>query len=234
MTMIAMTAQARAVSASAAAWAVSTDVAGAVGIGGSVGFTPTMVGGPAGAGGTTARGVARGVGRGVGGGVGVGAARARGGNSPTMALGWMLRSWFRLPEPSSWSVRMCHGAPETSPAPSRTPPAARFQNLDWARWPPQARTTADPVDANLTTNSAVLFPPVEPAWTGPLIDAIVPPQIVNCRETPEYHSAPATDNPSVANPSDGNVAELAGGIDGHIDETPPPPDPQMGGETQPL
>ena len=50
-------------------------------------------------------------------------ARARGASSPTMALGWMLRSWFLLPDPSSWSVRMCHGAPDTSPAPSRTPPA---------------------------------------------------------------------------------------------------------------
>ena len=55
---------------------------------------------------------------------GVGARVARGArSSPTIALGWMLRSWFLLPEPSSWSVRMCHGAPDTSPAPSRTPPA---------------------------------------------------------------------------------------------------------------
>ena len=72
---------------------------------------------PAGGGGTAPGGT------GVGRGVGVGAARARGGSSPTMALGWMLRSWLLLPDPSSCSVRMCHGAPETSPAPSRTPPA---------------------------------------------------------------------------------------------------------------
>ena len=51
------------------------------------------------------------VGRGAG-------ARAWGGSSPTIALGWMLRSWFLLPAPSSWRVRMCHGAPDTSDAPS--------------------------------------------------------------------------------------------------------------------
>jgi hypothetical protein len=102
-----------------------------------------------------------------------------------MALGWMLRSWLRLPEPSSCSVRMCQGAPDTSPAPSRVPPFAMFQNRDWARWPPHARSTADPVEANLTTNSAVLLPDVDPAWTGPLMELIEPPQMVSRRETPE-------------------------------------------------
>src|SRR3990172_8515900 len=71
-------------------------------------------------------------------GAGVGGARANGGSSPTIALGWMLRSWFLLPEPSSCSVRMCHGAPDTSPAPSRSPPFALSQYADWARWPPPA------------------------------------------------------------------------------------------------
>jgi hypothetical protein len=36
----------------------------------------------------------------------------------TSALGWMLRSWFLLPDPSRPCVRMCHGAPLTWPAPS--------------------------------------------------------------------------------------------------------------------
>src|SRR4051812_28778981 len=35
----------------------------------------------------------------------------------TIALGWMLRSWFLLPLPSRFCVRMCHGAPETAAAP---------------------------------------------------------------------------------------------------------------------
>ena len=107
----------------------SVEVGGPVGIGLSVAVLPDVPGGvglAAGGGGAAARGGVA-VGRGVAG------ARARGASSPTMALGWMLRSWLRLPEPSSWSVRMCHGAPDTSPAPSRGPPAAMFQNRDWAR-----------------------------------------------------------------------------------------------------
>ena len=80
---------------------------------------------------------------------------------------------------------MCQGAPDTSPAPSRGPPAAMFQYRDWARWPPQARSTAALVELNLTTNSAVLLPDVEPACVGPLMDVIVPPQIVSRRDTPE-------------------------------------------------
>ena len=102
-----------------------------------------------------------------------------------MALGWMLRSWLRLPEPSSALVRMCHGAPDTSPAPSRAPPVDMFQYRDWARCPPQARSTEDPVESKRTTNSAVLLPDVEPAWTGPVMELIVPPQIVSRRDTPE-------------------------------------------------
>jgi len=35
----------------------------------------------------------------------------------TMAPGWMLRSWFLLPLPSRFCVRMCQGAPETVAAP---------------------------------------------------------------------------------------------------------------------
>src|SRR6266545_5724743 len=89
----------------------------------------------------------------AGGGVG---ARAWGGSSPTIALGWMLRSWFLFPVPSSCRVRICHGAPDTRDAPSRAPPAAVSQYLDWARWPPQARRTAGPVETNVTTKSAVL------------------------------------------------------------------------------
>ncbi len=80
------------------------------------------------------RGVGLGVGLGVGFGVGFGVgASACGGSSPTMALGWMLRSWFLLPAPSSCSVRICHGAPETWPAPSAGPPRALSQYADWAR-----------------------------------------------------------------------------------------------------
>jgi hypothetical protein len=163
----------------------SVEVGGAVGIGPPVVAVPPAVGGRGvglgAGGGTTARGT--GVGRGVG--RGVAGASARGPNSPTMALGWMLRSWLRLPEPSSWSVRMCHGAPDTSPAPSRGPPPAMFQYRDWARWPPQARSTADLVDVKWTTNSAVLLPDVDPACFGPLMELIVPPQIVSRRDTPE-------------------------------------------------
>ena len=35
----------------------------------------------------------------------------------TRALGWIERSWLAAPPPSRLSVRMCHGAPLTSPAP---------------------------------------------------------------------------------------------------------------------
>ena len=60
---------------------------------------------------------------------------------------------------------MCHGAPDTWPAPSRSPPAARFQKADWARWPPQAMRTALPVLVNRTVKSAVLLPSTDPEWT---------------------------------------------------------------------
>ena len=115
----------------------SIDVGGAVGRGAVVVVPPPV---PVRGAGVAALGVgagARGAGVALGVATGAGAgpagARARGPSSPTMALGWMLRSWFLLPDPSSCSVRMCHGAPDTSPAPSRTPPAARFQYRDCAR-----------------------------------------------------------------------------------------------------
>src|SRR5689334_14897256 len=158
-------------------------------------------------------------GRGVGLGVG---ASACGGSSPTIALGWMLRSWFLLPAPSSWSVRICHGAPETSDAPSRAPPAAVSQYLDWARWPPHARRTADPVERKRTRISAVLLPLTFPACAGRLIDVIVPPQIVRRRGAPEYFSAPETDRPFALNVSDGMAALDEAGRLGHIDEIAPP------------
>ncbi len=50
---------------------------------------------------------------------------------------------------------MCHGAPETWPAPSTGPSAATSQYFDMARCPPQANRTAVPLDVNLTVNSAV-------------------------------------------------------------------------------
>jgi hypothetical protein len=148
--------------------------AGAPGLdGGSSGL---MGPGPAWLGGFVGRGVGFGLFGGlVGLGVGVGGARANGGSSPTIALGWMLRSWFLLPEPSSCSVRMCHGAPDTIEAPSLAPPRDLSQYDDWARWPPHARRTAERVALNFTTKSAVLLPSGEPEWTGPLIEVIVPP-----------------------------------------------------------
>src|SRR5262249_30656965 len=39
------------------------------------------------------------------------------GTSLMIALGWMLRSWFLLPLPSRFWVRMCQGAPLTAAAP---------------------------------------------------------------------------------------------------------------------
>jgi hypothetical protein len=38
---------------------------------------------------------------------------------------------------------------------------------------------------NLTRKSAVLLPSGEPEWTGPLIEVIVPPQIVSRRGAAE-------------------------------------------------
>ena len=124
-------------------------------------------------------------GGGTGVGVGVGGARANGGSSPTIALGWMLRSWFLFPEASSCRVRMCHGAPDTWAAPSGGPPIALSQYADWARCPPQARRTAGPVVLNWTRKSPVLLPSGEPEWIGPAIESIVPPQMVNLRGAAE-------------------------------------------------
>ena len=61
----------------------------------------------------------------------------------------------------------------------RRPPGS--SSADWARWPPQASRTAEPFEVNWTRNSAVLLPPVGPAWDGPLIELIVPPQMVSRR-----------------------------------------------------
>ena len=36
-----------------------------------------------------------------------------------------------------------------------------------------------------TAKSAVLLPAVEPAWVGPVIEVIVPPQMVSRRGAPE-------------------------------------------------
>ena len=80
----------------------------------------------------------------------------------------------------------------------------------------------------------MLLPFDRPACVGPLIDVIVPPQIVRRRETPEYASALRTERPSAAKGSDGNAAELDAGIPGHMDETPPPLPLHIGGFTQPL
>ena len=152
--------------------------------------------GAAGVGRAVGRGVARGaagVGRAVG--RGVAGARARGASSPTIALGWMLRSWFLLPAPSSCRVRMCHGAPETCAAPSGAPPLALSQYADWARCPPQASRTAEPVDLKRTRKLAVLLPFTDPAWVGPWMLVIVPPQMVSRRGAPEYVCAPLTAQP---------------------------------------
>src|SRR5436190_3888960 len=168
-----------------------------------------------------------GVGRGaagvvVGRGVGVGGARANGGSAPTIALGEIERSWFLLPEPSSWRVRMCHGEPETIAAPSLGPPFERFQYADWPRWPPQASRTAEPVARKLTRMSPLLLPFGEPLWTGDVIEVMVPPQIVRRRGAAEYSSAPWTVSPSIAYQSVGNAADDGAGRPGHIEEMPPP------------
>ena len=85
-----------------------------------------------------------------------------------------------------------------------------------------------------TTNSAVLLPSVGPACDGPLIELMVPPQIVRRRSTPEYPSA-SRDGQTVGLEPDrtGTQPSSTPGIDGHIDETPPPLAPQIGGDTQP-
>ena len=71
-------------------------------------------------------------------------------------------------------------------APSGPPPLALSQYADWARCPPQARRTALPVDLKRTRKSAVLLPFGEPAWVGPWMAVMVPPQIVSRRGAAEY------------------------------------------------
>jgi hypothetical protein len=114
-------------------------------------------------------------------------------------------------------------------APSAAPPAATSQYGDCARWPPHANSAAEPVVVKVTTKSPALLPPVEPLCVGPVIESIVPPNIVRLRLTPANASAPATVRPSVENASEGNADTLGAGRDGHIDETPPPPVAQSPG-----
>ncbi len=73
----------------------------------------------------------------------------------------------------------------------------------------------------------MLLPLVEPAWTGALMLVMVPPQMVRRRGAPEYASAPFTDRPLVVKPSDGKALLDGLGRDGHMDDTPPPPAPQI-------
>src|SRR5688572_218427 len=122
---------------------------------------------------------------------------------------------------------MCHGAPETCAAPSRAPPFAVSQYADWARCPPHASGTAEPVDLKRTRKSAVLLPFTEPAWTGPWMLVIAPPQIVSRRGAPEYAWAPLTRNPLARKPSDGNAKLDDPGMDGHIEEIAPPEPAQI-------
>ena len=112
-------------------------------------------------------------------------------------------------------------------APSRGPPLALSQYADWARCPPQASRTALPVDLKRTTKSAVLLPFTEPAWVGPSIAVIVPPQMVSRRGAAEYFSAPLTVEPLAWKGSDGNARLDGVGIDGHIDEIAPPAPAQI-------
>ncbi len=79
----------------------------------------------------------------------------------------------------------------------------------------------------MTKKSAVLLPFGEPLCSGPLMDAIVPPQIVSRRGAPEYCSAPLTDSPLALYLSDGNAALDEDGSPGHMDEIAPPLPAQM-------
>ena len=71
-----------------------------------------------------------------------------------------------LPAPSSWSVRMCHGAPGHLAGAVADAAGGQVPVRDCARWPPHARSTADPLEVKLTTNSAVLLPPGRPGMVG--------------------------------------------------------------------
>ena len=85
---------------------------------------------------------------------------------------------------------MCHGAPDTSGAPVARTACGRVPVPRLGQVPAPREEAADPVDRKRTRMSAVLFPFTEPAWTGRLIDVMVPPQIVSRRGEPEYFSAP--------------------------------------------
>src|SRR5436190_99076 len=111
------------------------------------------------------------------------------GAAVTIALGWMLRSWFLFELLSSCCVRMCHGAPEIIAAPLGSL-AVVFQYADCARWPPHAKSAALPDVVNVTTTSPVLLPPTGPLCVGPAMLSIVPPYIVRSRPTPLKACAP--------------------------------------------
>src|SRR4029078_5832646 len=96
---------------------------------------------------------------------------------------------------------MCHGEPDTIDAPSLGPPPDRFQYADWARWPPQARSTAGPDAWNGVVMSRLEWPVTGPAWVTGEIDRIVPPQIVSRRGAAEDTWAPWTDRPCMTNGS---------------------------------
>ena len=68
----------------------------------------------------------------------------------------------------------------------------------------------------------MLLPFGDPAWTGPLMEVMVPPQIVSRRGAPEYASAPWTDSPLALEPSDGKPKLDGAARPGHIEEIAPP------------
>ena len=86
----------------------------------------------------------------------------------------------------------------------------RFQNADWARWPPQAITTAEPFDVNFTRNSAVLLP----CRAGVRRAADRRDRAAPDGQAPRDagYARPRTVRPSALNGSDGNAAELDDGI----------------------
>ena len=73
----------------------------------------------------------------------------------------------------------------------------------------------------------MLLPFTDPAWVGPWMLVIVPPQMVSRRGAPEYVWAPLTVSPLARKPSDGNAKLDDPGMDGHIDEIAPPAPAQI-------
>ena len=141
----------------------------------------------------------------------------------------MLRSWFLLPgavelERAHVPRRAGHQGGAVARSAAGDVPVARLGEV---AAPGQQHGRPGRSEADDEVGRAVAVQPSR-VWPGPLIEVIVPPQMVSRRGAPEYISAPLDRQAVGSNESDGNVHDsMASAGSGTSTRSPPPPGPQI-------